>query len=39
VVSLVYSRISVEPCVDHDAVDEIVHYGSDAVDPAQPVIE
>ena len=36
---LVYLWVCIQAGVDHDPVDEVVHYGGDAVDTTEPVVE
>ena len=36
---LVYLWVCIQAGIDHDPVDEVVHYGGDAVDTTEPVVE
>jgi hypothetical protein len=39
VMGLVYLWVCIQAGIDHDPVDEVVHYGGDAVDTTEPVVE
>src|SRR5262249_82581 len=36
---LVHFRVRIQTWINHDPVDEIIHYGGDAVDTAQPLVK
>jgi hypothetical protein len=36
---LIYPRIRIQPRIDHDPVDKVIHHGGDAVDTAEPLVK
>ena len=36
---LVYPWVRIQARIDHDAIDEVIHHGGDAVDTAEPLVK